>query len=263
MKAYGAIFSARFRTLLQYRTAAVAGCVTQVFWGLIRMMIFTAFYASTSATQPMTLSEVVTYVWLGQATLLLVLFRPDREVRDMIRSGTVAYELVRPVDLYRLWYARSLAARTAPTLLRMMPILLIGGLFFGMRAPVSLGCGGLWVLSTLAAVLLSSAIGTLMTVSMLWTISGEGVNRLTMAALWILSGIVVPLPLFPDWMQPLLSILPFRGMMDTPFRIYMAHIPPAQAAGAIVHQLAWTLGLVTFGRWLLARATRALVVQGG
>jgi len=263
VKVYWAIFSARARTLLQYRTAAVAGCVTQVFWGLIRTMIFTAFYASTAGPQPMSLPEVITYIWLGQATLMLVLFRPDVEVREMIRSGTVAYELVRPVDLHALWYARSLAARTAPTLLRMVPILLVGGLFFGLRGPSSFLSGGLWALSTVAAVLLSSAIGTLMTISMLWTISGEGVNRLTTAALWILSGIVVPLPLFPEWMQPLLRFLPFRGMMDTPFRIYMGHIPPEQAVSAIAHQLAWTLGLVVFGRGLLARATRVLVVQGG
>ena len=43
MRAYWAIFSARFRALLQYRAAAAAGCVTQVFWGLIRVMIFAGF----------------------------------------------------------------------------------------------------------------------------------------------------------------------------------------------------------------------------
>ena len=72
MKAYWAVLSARFRTLLQYRAAALAGLGTQVFWGLIRVMIFGAFYRSTTAPQPMTYPEVVTYVWLGQAFIRML-----------------------------------------------------------------------------------------------------------------------------------------------------------------------------------------------
>src|SRR6266545_1976080 len=98
---YLAVFSARFRMLLQYRAAAAAGFGTQLFWGLIRMMIFGGFYHSTTLAQP------ITYVWLGQATLGLLLFGVDNDVRAMIRNGTVAYELLRPLDLYSLWYWRA------------------------------------------------------------------------------------------------------------------------------------------------------------
>ena len=98
MKAYWAVVSARFRTLLQYRGAALAGFGTQAFWGLIRVMIFTAFYASSDGSQPMTLRDTITYVWLGQALIAILPWNWDREVHDMIRSGQVAYELVRPID---------------------------------------------------------------------------------------------------------------------------------------------------------------------
>ena len=69
MTGYRAILSARFRTLLQYRVAAIAGIGTQIFWGLILVMVLEAFYRSTTAPQPMTIEEVRTYVWLGQAFL--------------------------------------------------------------------------------------------------------------------------------------------------------------------------------------------------
>ena len=39
MSAYAAVFAARFRVLLQYRAAALAGLGTQVFWGLVRVAI--------------------------------------------------------------------------------------------------------------------------------------------------------------------------------------------------------------------------------
>jgi ABC-2 type transport system permease protein len=263
MKAYWAIFSARFRTLLQYRAAALAGVATQVFWGLIRMMILDGFYRSTTAPQPMSYPEVVTYIWLGQAMILLVITTVDLDIRAMIRSGTVVYELLRPLDLYRLWYCRALAARVAPLLLRMVPIFIIAGLLFGLRAPASPVCGALWLLSTAAAMLLGAGIATLMTISMLWTISGDGINRVLAAALFICSGMIVPLPLFPDWLQPLLNALPFRGVADTPFRIYMGHIPPEQAVVAIAHQLVWIAAFVLVGRWVLSRGVGRLVIQGG
>ncbi len=263
MKAYWAILSARFRVLLQYRAAALAGFGTQVFWGFIRVMIFGAFYRSTTELQPMTYPEVVTYIWLGQAMILIVVFRLDADVRTMIRSGTVAYELLRPLDLYTLWFVRSVSSRTAPLLLRAVPMFLAAGLFFGLQPPPSLASAVAWMAATLGALLLSSAMATLLTISLLWTISGEGISRLLPAAIFIFSGMIIPLPLFPDWAQPILNFLPFRGLADVPFRLYMGHIPPDQAIGVLLHQTAWTVAFLALGRWALARGMRRLVVQGG
>ena len=263
MTAYWAIFSARFRTLLQYRAAAMAGVVTQLFWGLIRVMIFWGFYQSSTAPQPMTYPDVVTYVWLGQATIILIFFRTAPDVDAMIRTGTVAYELVRPVGLYSMWFSRCLAMGVAPLLLRMIPIYVLASLFFGLRAPASTACFGLFLISTLTAVLLAAAFSAMMTVFMLWTVSSLGINRLLSTAFYFLSGAVIPIPLFPDWAKPALYFLPFRGLADTPFRIYMGHIPPEQAWGAILHQLGWAVAAALFGWLLLCRGTKRIVVYGG
>jgi ABC-2 type transport system permease protein len=263
VSAYAAIFSARFRLLLQYRAAAAAGFGTQLFWGLIRSMIFAGFYRSTTVPQPLTYPEVVTYVWLGQATLGLLLFGIDNDVRAMIRNGTVAYELLRPLDLYSLWYWRAVANRAAPTLLRAVPMLVLAALFFGMALPPSPAAAAAWVTTTLGALLLAAALYTLSTITLLWTVSGEGVMRLMPAVIYVFSGMLVPLPLFPPWAQRVLDFLPFRGLADVPFRLYMGDLPAAAALPLFGHQLAWTAALVLTGRWLLSLGTRRLVVQGG
>lgn len=263
MKAYWAILSARFRVLLQYRAAALAGFGTQLFWGFIRVMIFTAFYQSTTVAQPMTLRETINYIWLGQALLLLVPWNQDREVEHLIRTGNVAYEIIRPLDLYWFWFCRAVALRVAPVLLRAIPMFLVAGLFLGLDLPPTMASAGAFAAAMLGALLLSSAITTLSTISMFWTISGEGIIRFFPTISVILCGLIIPLPLFPDWAQPVLNILPFRGVMDVPFRLYMAHIPPQQAPALVAHQLAWTAGLIMLGRMLLARGLRRVVVQGG
>jgi ABC-2 type transport system permease protein len=254
---------ARLRVLLQYREAALAGFGTQLFWGLIRVMLFDAFYRSTAVEQPMTYSQTVTYLWLIQAMLLLIPMRLDNEIVAMIRTGTVAYELARPTDLYWNWFSRSVASRVGPLSLRAAPMFIVAGLFFGLEPPASLVSGLAFVMSAVAALLLSSTVVSLMTISMLWTVSGDGISRLIGVMSWVLAGAIVPLPLMPDWAQATLNFLPFRGIMDTPFRLYMGHAPPAAAVALIGHQAGWILVLILFGRWLLSRGRRRLVVQGG
>lgn len=263
LNAYGAIFGARFRVLLQYRAAAAAGLATQLFWGLIRVMILDAFYRSSKTPQPMSFSDVVSYVWLGQATLLLIPWNLDADVRSQIRTGGVAYELLRPLDLYWHWFARSIALRTAPTLLRAVPVLVLAALFFGLRLPATVAAGCGWLALTGAAVLLSSAVTALVNISLLWTVSGDGVARLMPTVAYLFSGMIIPLPLYPEWAQKLVSFLPFRGLIDVPFRVYLGHIPAQQIPALLLQQLTWCAVLIMFGRWLLGRGRRRLVVQGG
>ncbi len=263
LRGYGAIFSARFRMLLQYRAAAVAGFGTQLFWGLIRVMIFTAFFHSSVQKQPMSLPETITYLWLIQAMFAMIPWSVDADVRALIRNGTVAYEMLRPLDLYTLWYCRGIASRLAPTALRAVPMFLVAIPFLGMGLPSSPGSALAWLITTFLALLLSSAVSTLVVISMLFTISGDGIARFVPPIIYTLSGMLVPLPLMPKWAQGALSFLPFRDLADVPFRVYTGHIPVQEVGFVLLHQAAWIVTLILLGRALLARATRRLVVQGG
>lgn len=270
MSAYGALLSARYRMTLQYRTAAVAGVATQFFWGFVLIMVMEAFFA-VGVAPPMSFAATVSYIWLGQALLALMPWNHDREIEAMVQRGHVAYELLRPVDLYALWFVRAVAWRTAAASLRAIPIVAIAGgvlPFVGdgrwaLQPPASSASALAFAGALGAAVLLAAAITTLVHVSLLWTLSGEGLARVMPAFVIFFSGMVVPLPFFPDWMQPLFEALPFRGLVDAPFRLYTGHIPPAAAPRAVGLSLVWTVALVWLGRRLLARGTRRLVVQGG
>ncbi len=248
MKAYRAILISRFLTLLQYRSAAIAGAGTQLFFGLVRVMIYEGFYRSSTRPQPMTADQVMTYIWLGQAMLLLAMFDVDKEVAAMIRTGNVVYEMTRPLDLYSVWFTRALSGRAAPLLLRSIPIFVIAGLFLGLKGPASFFAGLLFVVSAVGGLFLAASLVALMTVCLLWTISGEGLNKLGAPLIFFFSGVVIPLPLFPDWMQRFIAILPFRGLIDTPFRIYLGTLTGAEAVSAMAHQVLWIAACMLIGR---------------
>ena len=75
----------------------------------------------------MTFQQTVSYVWMQQAFLALfhvMVF--ENEIFDAITSGTIAYELARPMDLYDRWFCQSAANRCAKALLRcLLPIFAI------------------------------------------------------------------------------------------------------------------------------------------
>jgi len=111
---YLAAFRARFQVMLQYRTAALAGFATQCWWGAIRIMVFAAFYGVHATAAPISLANVVTYVWLGQALLALLPWVADPEIGQAVRTGGVGYDRLRPLDAYGFWYARTLGWMLAP-----------------------------------------------------------------------------------------------------------------------------------------------------
>jgi len=272
LSAYRSLFVARFVLLLQYRTAALAGIATQLFWGLIKVMVLAAFFSSSAEAQPMTLSQAVSYVWLGQALLVAVVpWSGDREIQAMIRSGAVGYDLLRPTDLYSFWLTRALAMRTAPVVLRALPLLTISLLLFptlelnewALAVPDSAAALIAFLLALIGAIVLSAALTMLLTVSMLWTISGEGINHLFPTLIIVFSGMIIPLPLFPDWMQPLLAVLPFSGLLDQPFCLFVGSLPPSALGQVLTHQAIWISIIILFGRWLVKRGVQRLVIQGG
>jgi ABC-2 type transport system permease protein len=263
MNAYISLVRVRFTSLLQYRAAAIAGMSTQLFWGLIRMMIFEAFYALNTKQQPLSREQMISYVWLGQALLGLLPWGIDAELKEKIRSGGVVYDLLRPLDLYFHWYCRAIAARTAPTLLRSIPLFIIAGMFFGLKAPAGVGAAIGWLGLTLLALLLNCAFMNIVTISMLWTVSSEGINRLAPPIVYALSGMMIPLQFYPAPMQPLLHILPFRDMVGVPFRVYVGTIPFAAIAPYALQSFVWTVILIACGRLLLHKGVRNLVAQGG
>jgi ABC-2 type transport system permease protein len=271
IRPYVAVLSARYRMLLQYRAAALAGFATQLFWGAIKVMILAAFYGVAHGAQPMTLAQVVTYIWLGQALLGLLPWNVDAELQEKMLTGSVAYELLRPLDLYMFWFARTVALRTATTTLRMLPMMIVVAVIMpllGLQAwalppPASFVSGMLFVASLTVTVLLASAITMILHIALIWTLSGRGFNSIMTGLVIVFSGMVVPLPLFPDWLQGALYWQPFRGLADVPFRIYSGNIDASAAPFEILLQLGWTVVIVGLGYGVLERARTRIVVQGG
>ena len=266
MKTYLSFFRMRFLTLIQYRTAALAGIATQFVFGMMYVLVMRAFYGSSDAAQPMELSQAITYIWLGQAFLGALPWSVDREITDSVLTGKVAYELTRPIDLYNMWFMRTLAFRTAPTLLRAIPQLILT-LFllpeeYAMTAPGAWNFVA-WAAAFAGAVILSTAITNFMQAMIMFTVRSEGLMRFLPTFVTFMSGLIIPLKFFPDWAQNFMRFQPFAGVMDLPSQLFCGSLNPGELAWVLPLQLLWTALFVATGRAFMNRGIRRVAIAGG
>ncbi len=271
---YVAAFASRFQLLLQYRSAAVAGVVTQCWWGGLKVMILAAFYgasADAASHAPITLAQAITYTWISQAALALLPWVGDPDIGLAVRTGAISYDRLRPLDIYGLWYARAagwIAARAVPRaalmfLLAAVVLPLCGFGAWSWHLPVSATATVLSMISIVLAVLLSAAIVMLINVIITASMSDRGVNVLAAPLVIVFSGNLLPLPLLPDGVRTLMLVQPFAGLIDIPSRIYLGALSGDSAVAALGLQLFWIAALALIGRWAMERTMRTLEVQGG
>ena len=267
MKAYASLFKIRFINSMQYRAAAFAGLLTQFGWAFMEILAFSAFYRADPAAFPMEFSHTVTYIWLQEA--FLVLFGgliAGSEISDAIESGSISYELVRPMDLYWRWMCQFTSGRMAGVWLRCVPILFVAFIMpapYRMSLPPNMAAFALFLVSAVLAIGVVAAFSMLVYVTVFYTMSFRG-TRLVFGNLSIfLSGAVVPLPFFPQPVRAIAELLPFAAMQNMPFRIYCGNIAGADAALGLLLQAFWLAVLTAAGRRALRGAVGRVVVQGG
>ncbi len=267
MKKYVSFFRLRFSMGLQYRAAALAGISTQAFWGGMEILMFRAFYRADPSAFPMSLESTSVYVWLQQAFLALFMgWVMENEIFESIQNGNIAYELCRPIGLYRMLFVRSLAYRLSRAVLRCFPILLIAAFLpppYGISFPPTPVAGMLFLLGMVLGLFVAVAFTMLIYALSFFTISPAGIRMVALSALEILSGSILPIPFFPKGMQRVLEILPFAAMQNVPLRIYSGDISGYEAIRALSLQAFWLVVLVGTGVILMNRASKKITLQGG
>ncbi|MDE6602225.1 MAG: ABC transporter permease [Lachnospiraceae bacterium] len=267
MKKYLSFFRLRFTMGLQYRTAALAGMVTQFAWGFLEIMVFQAFYKAEPEAFPMTMSATASYIWMQQAFLaLFATWMMENNIFDTIVSGNIAYSLCRPVRIYNMWFSQSTATRVSRAVLRCFPILIVAVFLpenYRMAKPASPWHFGWFVITLVLGLLVTVAFSMLIYVFTFFTVSPQGVRIVFTSMVDFFAGAVIPLPFFPaDW-QRVLELLPFASMQNVPLRIYSGSMSGAEMEKAVVMQLVWLAVLVTFGSWLSRMAEKKVTIQGG
>lgn len=267
IKKYVSFFRLRFVMGLQYRAAALAGIATQFAWGFMEIKVFDVFRHTNPSAFPMPFEQLASYMWLQQAFLALFMtWFMESEIFDCIMDGNIAYELCRPVDIYNMWFARSLANRMSRALLRCFPILIVAGFLpepYRLYPPSGFATAVWFVVTMLLGLIVTVALCMLVYMLTFFTVSPMGLRMIFALSAEFLQGAVIPLPFLPLWLQHFLELLPFASTQNVPLRIYSGNIHGSERWFAVGLQLFWAASLIGIGKAISAAAMKKTVIQGG
>ncbi len=267
MRKYVSVFRIRFINSLQYRAVVIGGIITRFAWAFMEILAFSALYRTGRAAFPMDFSQTMSYIWLQQIFFILfsVVFG-DSEIYSSIESGSIAYELVRPISLYGRWFCQSAANRIVFTMQNCLPVLLVALILpgpHGMSLPQDVWQFVMFLVSTALALCVVVSFAMLMYVSLFYTLSHRGIKIIVTVISSFLSGAVIPLPFFPAPVLAVVEMLPFAAMQNMPLRIYSGNIVGVDAVKGIVFQIFWLMTLMTIGQLAMRQTLKRVVVQGG
>lgn len=264
MRAVAAYAGAGFRRYSTYRLATLAGGFTNSVFGLLRAAVTVGAIAAAGGTLGgYDEADGVAYAWVTQALIAPVAVFTWSELADRVRTGDVAVDLSRPVDLQVQYLAADLGRAAYVLLPRGLPPLAVGAVTFGLALPGSPWPYVLGIASVVLAVCVSFACRFAANLAAFWLLDVRGVLTLYVVASNVLSGLFVPVAWFPDWLETLARATPFPSMIQAPADVITGRVTGASALGVLAVQAAWLAGTLLAGRVLLARASHKLVVQGG
>ncbi len=267
MSTYLSLIKMRFINGLQYRAAALGGIATQFGFGFMFISQYLAFYRSNPSAFPMEISQVVAYIWIQQAFIMLFMsWFFESDIFTAITSGGVAYDLSRPVDLYGKWYCQCIASRLSKAVLRCFPILIIALLLpepYKLTFPPSAVQFLFFVLSAFLALGVVVCFGMLIYIATFYTMSPVGVRIMGAVLADFMAGSIVPIPFFPDGFRQIAELLPFGAMQNMPLRIYSGNIVGADVLVGILLQVFWIVALTLVGKLWMDSTLKKVVIQGG
>lgn len=180
-----------------------------------------------------------------------------------IRQGTLSLRLLRPIHPLIALSAESFAALPMRAFLTSPLIFLVIGITDGEHL-VSGGANiALFFASMLGAWLLNFSISAIIGTLAIFLSSTMAIWDVWMGCFMLLSGYLVPLELFPTWLETFARVAPFAYLQAVPVEILTGLRAGPAAESAVIAQWSWVLGLLVVLSLLWRKATRHYEAYGG
>ncbi len=253
---------------LAYKGAFYLWIFISLFSSFISYFLWMAVYGSSenATLGGLTQNEMIIYIFMVYVTSSMTMITISDWVSDDVVKGTVAMQLIKPID-YRL----SLIAKAVGVMLYRF---LAPGVFvwiglelykvFVLRMEViSLPNFLFYILSCIMSFLISVLFDFCFGMVAFFTTYIFGMLMAKEAILSFLCGQLIPLSFFPEAIQRVFDFLPFSSMVYTPVMIYLGKYTGMDLAIVLLKQALWVVILYAFGSLIWRWVTKRLVVLGG
>jgi ABC-2 type transport system permease protein len=183
-----------FLKILAYRLRYFTGIVTYFANVSVYYFIWQAIYAGSDQIADYTLPEIVTYVAVGWIIRSFYFNNIDREIATEVIDGKIAINLIKPVNPQLMYLSQTIGECCFRAVLFTLPVAGVVFLIYPVGLPSSLSSAGLFLLSTVLALLIFACINFIVGTFALQLQSSSNPGEV----LWSISlGLLLPITFFP------------------------------------------------------------------
>lgn len=180
-----------------------------------------------------------------------------------IMEGKVAMVMLKPVSLPLTCIGRALGEAAFRLAMLAAPTAIVLAFLFPVEPPRSPLHAAAFVASLRGSVLLVSAVNFITGSCAVSLKSIQGLPRAKFYMQELLSGLLVPLTLFPPSLRALSSWLPCEHIGFTPMMIYLGKLTWPEIGRSLAVSAGWAALLLLFGSWFWGRTSRKITIHGG
>ena len=144
-----------------------------------------------------------------------------------------------------------------------MPTLFIAFFVLGGTLPFNITYTFLFVISILISIGIMFMIELLFGMLCCYTLTHYALSFTKTSIMEFLSGGIIPLFLLPGFLEKILNMLPFAGMVYIPINLYLGKISCFEGMKFIFIEIIWIIIFALINSMLFRHVIKKVVVQGG
>lgn len=258
---YYSFLKIAFRTELHYWPVLL----TRLAFFAIIMVIFSRLWETAFESGLRASGTPSDMLWYLAATEWIILSIPGihRKIEEDVRDGSIAYHLGRPVS----YISMRIAEASGQLLVRLAGMGLGGFLIAFIAAGVGPNIDSahfpIFLLLGLSAAFVGLLFETAIGLSALWLQEATPLYWIWQKLLFILGGLMLPITVYPVWMQEFSSMTPFYALLYAPGRLMLSPFEWSIALETAFLVSLWGVVAVMLLSWITRQAEKTLVIGGG
>lgn len=227
----------------------------------IYLHIWTAIYAGKPSIEGFSLAQMIWYLAVTEASTSSSATNWMEKIGEEVKSGQFASALLKPMN-----YAYGKFALNLANFFFMLPVMLGLSLLmaFIFTGPIALSVKGV-ILSLVALTIgtvLNFTIVLILGLSVFWFEDNTAFYWIYQKCIFILGGMIVPLDVYPQWLQGIVFYLPFSFIVYMPAKLFVAY-SDALFMQTLIGQLAWLVPSTLVLLFVYKRALKEANINGG
>lgn len=263
MRLFWELVQRSFQRQMTYRAAIFAGLFTNFFFGLFRVAILLALLGDSEAASGYGAEDLITYAAMTQAVIGMLMMFGWYDLMTAVYTGDISSDLLKPMPIFTFWLAQDLGRALVDLLLRGVSFMLLFEIIYDLTYPKT---AVQWLIVAIALIfswLISFAWRFLINLAAFWSPQAKGYMRFGFMMVWFFSGFLMPIPLYPEWVQQVAYATPFPYLLDMPVQLFLGIPQTRSMLSLFMTQAAWAIGLILLCQVTLRRGFRRLVILGG